>query len=239
MAESAGEAADCALTQSPRSLADQSRSRDSRTFALLWAAYLMAVTGLTAYRAGSMSGMGVEGVRATGRMLLACAAGGMAALWPMVRLSQAPPDKPRAVAVADVISILAPTQAILWTMHFVVAWGWRASLATGALLTSWGVLIAGVVLWGQMPGRGPRALWMAACLGLALVGPGAWVAFGLVSGHPGMEAALLGSPISGVYAITATAGGAPAQVGAAALVAALAPGVIGGCLWRAARDDKK
>lgn len=239
MAEGAGEAADRAITPSPRALADQSRSRDSRTFALLWAAYLMAVTGLTAYRAGSMSGMGVEGVRATGRMLLACAAGGMAALWPMVRLSQSPPDKPRAVALADVVSILAPTHAILWTMHFVVAWGWRASLATGALLTSWGVLIAGVILCGQRPDRGPRSFWMAACLGLALAGPVLWVASGLVSGQPGVDAMLLASPISGVYAITATVGGAPAQVGAAAWAAVLAPGLIGGCLWVAARDDER
>ncbi len=134
--------------RTPRTRPDWSHRRgEPRVFALGWTLYLMLCTvlmfGTIAMHPRSLGG---ELYRPAARTLVVLIAVGIAVLWPMVRLSQAAPERRTpAHVLADVLVLLIPAQALLWPQRVLAGWPLEVIAGQSALLGAWALLIGGVL----------------------------------------------------------------------------------------------
>ena len=172
----------------PRAPADRwaHRRAEPRPLAFVWTMFLAVASGVTLATLVAQGATGHDVYRPSARGLFALIAFGLTVLWPMLRLSQAPPDEPAGHSVAkDLTVLLAPVQAILWpqAMIFLANWPMRVVGACALLLAAWSVL-SGAVLALAMdhlgaverarPGRPTgklRAAWTLVFIALVSLGP--------------------------------------------------------------------
>lgn len=116
------------------------RRGEPRLAAFLWTGFLLAATGVLF---SAILEAGFRDVYLTAsNVLVTTAAAGAVLLWPTLRLSQAPPRRPAASFLLDVLVIWGPTLAIIWPQGLLAGWGISIPLALTALLLSWCVLNA-------------------------------------------------------------------------------------------------
>lgn len=142
------------------------RRAEPRTFAFIWTFYLFIAT-LTTYAVSLSAGVGTpDVVRPAARMLIALVAAGIVTVWPLVRLSQEPDQRPIIGPVLDTIVVIVPVQAIIWPQAF----GWLASwpvsviAALSVSLTSWCALVSGAVSITHTLRLRPRPASSTACM---------------------------------------------------------------------------
>jgi hypothetical protein len=195
------------------------RKGEPRLFALLWSGFLMAAAILTIF---ATRGGGVASARQHefgALSFMSIAAFGAVALWPMVRLSQASPDKPRRALIADLLVVLLPLHVIVWPTPLLTRWPIEVPSSILLVVSGWTLIAGAVVLFATSgPGTLPvpsdtgaearaRALraWASAALVLGIVaGPLIDVgshAFSLTGLGP--EAYLL-SPLTAGWAVAQT-----------------------------------
>ena len=208
------------------------RRGEPRLLLLFWAVYLLAASGATIMRLPRMGLSDPSFVQAAARALVLLVAVGLALLWPMVRLSQAPPRRPVAAALVDLAALLLPLAAVLWPVTWLGRWDWPVTAALIATLAAWGAALAAFVAAGTAGPAGPRRVgWAAAVALVALAAPA------LTAAVPAPGAGLgwlpYASPITAVYALTTEPGAAPPAMTSAEWWAALGPLAGAAALWAA------
>jgi len=219
------------------------RRGEPRTFALLWSAYLLLSAILTVFAAPILGQSGADAYLAPARALLALAAVGSTILWPMTRLSQAPPRRPARAALVDWFVLALLMQAVIWPLTILpggalarplpwpALWPWEVSAGVSLLLMGWTALIGGVVAMGTRgPAGASRSGWMALCIVLALAAPITMAAGGWLH-LPVSSDWMLGSPVTAMYVLTWAPGGHWATLSGVEWIAAGAPWIAAGVVW--------
>lgn len=178
------------------------RKGEPRLFTLLWAIYLMIGAMATIFATRTIGAPTPATYRAGCLAMITVVAAGATILWPLTRLSQRSPTNALRALGVDLVVILLPIQAVILPMPLLTRWPWEVNLAMSAAVSSWALLIAGVIAWGiaRPPGMGRAALMALICAlavggpGLALLGPG--------SRPPRMHTAMLLSPLTANWALT-------------------------------------
>ena len=191
------------------------RRAEPRTFAFIWTVYLFAAT-VSVYAVTVTSGVGgYDAIRPAARMLLVLIAAGMFIVWPLVRVSQEPDQRPLVGPVLDLIVVLVPIQAIVWPQYawWLTGWPFGVVAATAAVLAAWAVVVASIVSMSHQAraARQVSAPWcMLIVMGLLVlchVPMAAQAAFASASGATGERGELIRplwmlSPIGGVLELT-------------------------------------
>jgi len=157
------------------------RRTEPRAFAAFWLAYLVATFGVSAGSAGGLGLVAFDVYRQVARTSLVLASIGVGVLWPLIRLSQARPERIGRSALADLIVVVLPlgvvslSQSLGWLADWPLAVTLRVWVAFGA----WAVWIAVLIAVAQSRGWPP---WfaMAVCLCLSFGG----AIFGLHTARP-------------------------------------------------------
>lgn len=186
------------------------RRGEPRGFALLWSCYLLGACAVTLFRPAFSLSFDLMHIRTSSRMLVAMLCLGIVVVWPMFRLSQAPPRHPTRGALVDVLIVLAPCLAIVGSTSLLTRWHWHASGAMLAAVASWTLLVGGAIAVAtRWESGGARALSMLAILGVcsaSLLGGlvNAWSATqsGASLDPEGWRVAQLLSPFSAPFAIS-------------------------------------
>lgn len=134
------------------------RRAEPRTLAFLWAMYILAAglltIGVLLFR-GPWALLDKDVYQYAARTMLLCVAIGLAALWPMARLSQSVPLRERASGAIfkDMLVLLPPTQAVVWAQAAARA-GWAIDLiaAMALSLVAWPMLAGAVMALVLRPG---------------------------------------------------------------------------------------
>lgn len=177
------------------------RRGEPRLLVLCWAVYLLAASGATIMRLPQMGFAEPRFVQGAARVLMVLIAGGLTLLWPMVRLSQASPRRPRTAALVDYFALSVPLCAVLWPVTWLGRWDWRVTAAVLAMLGAWGLCVAGVVAMGTRGSSGAgRTGWAIAVVIALAAGP---VIGAMLSGVvTDASWAFYASPMTGVFALT-------------------------------------
>lgn len=184
------------------------RKGEPRTFTLLWAIYLMAGALMTIFAVRSASGAGIRQWTYGCRAMVIVVVVGVCILWPMVRLSQASPERPRKSTLIDLMILLVPIQAVVWPMPLLSGWTWIVTVGIVLMLFGWGLLIGGLVARGCASSTSFVRTWtMASILGLVCAGPVLsffvdWMAMPAGTRLP--EWWGLTSPLTATHALTTT-----------------------------------
>lgn len=143
----------------PASGPDPYRARrgEPRGFALAWTGFLILATASCFATYGATLGISPRGYINAARALTGVLGAGIAILWPVVRLSQAPAQTGGSGVVArDLVIILLPLQAVLWPQALVARWPIETIGAVAITLTAWAAAVGAVVAMALGPGV-PRA----------------------------------------------------------------------------------
>lgn len=208
------------------------RRGEPRVFTLLWAMYLMGVASMTLFAVGVAGPRDPNVLGEGARAMLTLAAFGLGALWPMVRLSQAPPDAPISAAFGDVVAINAPLQALIWPMGLLTDWSPAVLGALALDLLGWSLLVAALLgaAMGGRPGTWSRIGWMTLFLAITLGGPAALARLETL-GAPIDPLFWLISPATSVVTLTAHQSGLPVTIAPAEWLGAAAPAAASGPVW--------
>jgi len=187
-----------------------SRRGEPRTFIAIWAAYLFGATLVSIGTAGAAGLLSGEVYRPAARVMLEAAAFGIVFVWPLIRLSQAAPERPLraflidSLIVAVPVQILAGVQALPW----MAAWPRPVVGMMGGVLGGWTLLVGGLLAsyFGAGAERAmPRWVMMALLALLVVVGPALSVLDVRVMDRPEADACdawMMTSPLSAVFEIT-------------------------------------
>lgn len=180
------------------------RRGEPRTFAFLWTLYLLLATVAMFWKVLRAGVPTLDIYRPAMRVLLVSAAAGATVVWPMIRLCQESPRGKRvAHAIADVVVILLPLQAVLWPQVLLAQWSAEVVLAVDLLFGAWVAMCGAIVLWGWER----RGVWRAMPVGLCILVVGVGPLIGLTAralsgAGTGLGHWSLASPLTGVYALT-------------------------------------
>ncbi len=181
------------------------RKGEPRMLALLWAMYLMGGALMTIFAVRSLGAPSSDRYAYGCRAMLFIVILGTSVLWPMARLSQAPPKRPLYATLVDLFAMLAPVQAVIWPMTLLTSWGWDVVAGLNLLVASWAALASALVLRGAVSRSWvTRTLLMAVLVLLVGAAPG----LGLLLANSGAPAlprwwSML-SPITGVLELTSS-----------------------------------
>lgn len=199
-------------------------ARRSRSLILAWSLYLLAATLVSAAAAGAHAAIDVDTPRVAARLVLLLSAIGLVVLWPMLRLSQSPPCRPRALIAADLVLLLVPLQVFIWPHALITRWPMEVIAAVSLVLAAWALVVGAVLLVALRPDPARQlrrpALWLGLCLLLLIPGPVVVLLSGatIVPGEPPPLArvALTSSPLTAAYELTRDRpwSGRPARVAA-------------------------
>lgn len=207
------------------------RRGEPRLFALLWSLYLFGAALTTVMQIPVLGASEIRFVRSHGQMLLLLIAIGLTLLWPLVRLSQARPRRPTVASLIDLLALLAPVQAVIWPLKWLGNWSWEVTAGVNGLLVSWSVLVGAFVALGTATRPGPaRAAWMAVVTILVCGAPVA-VGIGGLAGISAPAEVALGSPLTGVYALTFGEAGQSPHMTPAMWIAVSVPVIVAIPLW--------
>lgn len=186
------------------------RRGEPRAFAVFWILYLLGSTIVSLGPAWSLGAPSYETYRPAASTLMVLCGVGLLLLWPMVRLSQAPPRYPLRAVIGDLIVLLLPLAAVVLPQAFPFMTGWPMRVAGAVMLvfTGWAFAVGGVLLF-VLSGSATavaRAGAMALIVAASLAGP---AVEGLRPRRPppaqAMDAArpaALASPLSAAWEIT-------------------------------------
>jgi hypothetical protein len=234
----------------PRDRPDWSHRRgEPRVFALVWMLYLMGVTALMFASLSDAFFVSPAITRPAARGMLLATIAGVVLLWPAVRLSQRPAERPVRAVLRDLFVVLIPAQAVIWphALRELGDWSMGVLLALAGVFAAWALVVGGLLAMADS-GRGAgraRWAWTLLLLGVCLGAPAYGVARGRLPMTPGPPPAArpgwMLSPLTAVLEVTrdreATDGGtrvsgthwrliaAPACVGGSLLCLAGATGV--------------
>ncbi len=181
------------------------RRAEPRALAFMWTLYLFFASMLTFAYVGTHGTLSWDVYRPVARLMLVTAAVGIGILWPMVRLSQLPPERRIGRAMfADWIVIVLPLAAVILPQAWLAGWPADVVTAVAAHLASWALLTAGILIIALSGRATPtaRSLAMGVCIVLMLAWP---ITAAIVRGM-GEATPTLGdfaSPTTAVYQLTA------------------------------------
>lgn len=184
----------------------------------------------------SLGGMGYIGLvgyevfRPATIILLSMTGIGVSILWPMVRLSQVPPNDPSGAFALDGFVVLVPALVVLaaQSMPWMAGWPATVSMTIGASYFSWAAAVGALlaVYFMRLTHWIPRWLWMLHILVLVSAGP-ALAAIVAPLGAPSklIETLLMLSPLTAPFEAAAdrTWLGVSARVESHHIAAAFAP----------------
>lgn len=183
------------------------RRTEPRPFALLWILYLIAAALVSFGIAGTFAYPSAELYKHATRVMLFLACMGVAIFWPMLRLSQARPEKPRLSVILDLLVLLPPLQCVVWPQAFDWMSRWTLGVVLGISLASMGwSLLIGAVLAMAISTESPtlamrdrtsrRSLWMIVFLAMTVLGPACSLSLpGLADCDPWLMASPVGSTL--------------------------------------------
>jgi hypothetical protein len=180
------------------------RRGEPRTFAFLWTLYLLMATVMMFWKVLRTGVPTLDIYRPSIRGLLVAATLGATAVWLMVRMCQESPAGRRVWhALADVMVLMFPLQAVLWPQLFLAQWSFEVILAVDLLIMGWVVATAAVLVRGwELRGgwrAGPVGAWIVVLSAGPLIG---MTARALSAAGTGLGVWAMSSPLTGVYHLT-------------------------------------
>ena len=181
------------------------RRAEPRALAFMWTLYLFVASMLTFAYVGTHGTLSWDVYRPVARLMLVTAAVGIGVLWPMVRLSQLPPQRHVGKSMlADWIVIVLPLAAVILPQAWLAGWPADVVTAVATHLASWALLVAGILMFalGRRTGPMQRSIAMGLCIMLLLAWP---IATAVVRSAGGSlpELGDFASPLTMVYQLTA------------------------------------
>lgn len=217
------------------------RRAEPRMFAAMWTFYLFVASVVSVGAAGVMGLVATDVYRPAARILVVITGAGVGVVWPLIRLSQAPPRRALRAAVVDAIVVIMPVQAMVWPqgLDWMAAWPWSAVGTLAGVFAAWIVLVSallalyferleamGVARWGAMLGF----------VLLAGIGPGvSLLGWRAGPGETRVDAWMITSPVGSVWELVRDR----AWTGSAALAlpghlwGAVVAGLVGLTIWGA------
>jgi hypothetical protein len=191
----------------PKDRPDWSHRRgEPRVIALLWMFFLMGVTGVMFLSVSEAFYVSPSITRPAARGMILTTMAGLVLLWPAVRLSQRPADRPVRSALRDLFVLLIPAQAVVWPHALRVLADWQVPvlLASCLALAAWGLVIGGLIALADASPRRRGSVWMGAVLAVVFAGPIVSVLFGPGGGVRAdlARAGWMLSPLTSVVEIT-------------------------------------
>ncbi len=185
------------------------RRTEPRPFALLWIIYLITAALVSFGIAGTFAYPTAELYKHATRVMLFLACLGFAIFWPMLRLSQARPERPRLSVILDLVVLLPPLQCVVWPQAFDWMSRWTLGVVLGVSLASigWSLLVGAVLalaLSTESPSlatrerTGRRSLWMIVFLAATVLGPACSLS---LPGLPDCDPWLMSSPVGSALEI--------------------------------------
>ena len=207
------------------------RKGEPRVFALFWSVYLMGAAMLTLFAIGSASIPTAAQYQIGSAAMITMIALGSTLLWPLVRLSQATPDRPVSATLADMFVLLAPMQIVIWPLPLLTRWPLEIVASLAGLLASWTLLIGVIVARGTASPNGvSRALAMLTCVTLVATGPlllSLLPQRGPAHEQPGPW---MLSPLTGIWALVASPGGLRPRLSQVERLGVVAPALLAGVM---------
>ncbi|MBK9189042.1 MAG: hypothetical protein IPM33_08810 [Phycisphaerales bacterium] len=217
------------------------RRGEPRTFIAIWAAYLFGATLVSIGSAGAAGLLSVEVYRPAARVMLEAAAFGILFVWPLIRLSQAAPERPLRAFMIDSLIVALPVQifAGVQALPWMAAWPRDVVGVMGGVLGAWSLLVGGVLTTYFIVGASrslPRWVMMALLVALGVVGPALSVLDVRVLDRAEADACdawMMTSPLSAVFEVTRDRPwtGATAAVGDGHRLALGVTLGAAGCVW--------
>ncbi len=158
------------------------RRGEPRTFAFLWAIYLMlgSIIALGVVLAGGI--VTLDAYQPLSRALVVTLTVGVMVFWPLIRLSQAaPPEGSRLAVLKDLAVVLIPLQAVVWPQMFLARWNINIVEATSLAIIAWGLLVGALLVIAIRSNMTWRSAWMLLVVVLAIGGAGIAIVSGLTS----------------------------------------------------------
>lgn len=151
------------------------RRGEPRVFALIWMLFLMCVTGLMFASISDAFYVSPTITRPAARGMILTTMAGLVLLWPAIRLSQQPAERPARSVLRDLFVLLVPAQAVIWpnALPELADWPVDLLLALAGSFVAWSLLVGGLLALadaGRHAGH-HRGLWMLAVLLVALGAP--------------------------------------------------------------------
>lgn len=160
------------------------RRGEPRTFAFLWAMFLMfaALVALGVVLTGGI--VSLDAYQPLSRGLVVTIAVGVLVFWPLLRLSQDVPEEGSIRAtLKDLFIVLVPVQAVIWPQMFLARWSVETVLAMSLALTAWTLVIGAVLVLALRRRATLRTAWMLLCVTLAIGG----LVIGIATGASSMD----------------------------------------------------
>lgn len=152
------------------------RKGEPRMLTLAWTVFLLIASAVTLFVSNGAGLVRAVQYQANARRLFLIIAIGACVLWPMVRLSQSPPDpRDRRIGRAlclDLFAVSFPIAAVLLPLPILTGWSWTLMLSIWLVICAWSLLTIGTAYWGVASGPDSsmrRATAMAAVLLLTLI----------------------------------------------------------------------
>lgn len=125
------------------------RRAEPRPFAVIWLGFILAASVMSIGAVGALGLMASEVYRPAARVMISIIGAGVAIVWPMIRLSQEPPERPFRAFGADAVVVTIPILLMITpqSLPWMAAWPLEVSGALAAVLVGWTVLVAGVLGW--------------------------------------------------------------------------------------------
>lgn len=158
------------------------RRGEPRTFAFLWAIYLMigSIIALGIVLAGGI--ITLDTYQPLSRGLVVTLAVGVLVFWPLIRLSQAAPEEgSRKAILQDLAVVLIPLQAVLWPQMYLARWTYDIVAATALAILAWGAIVGALLVIALRREDTWRSAWMAVILVIAIGGAGSSILYGSVA----------------------------------------------------------
>ncbi|MEM9560868.1 MAG: hypothetical protein AAF995_11215 [Planctomycetota bacterium] len=195
----------------PKDRADWSHRRgEPRLFAVGWMVFLMGASGLVLAGIGAATHLSPHVAAPAARGALVAIAIGIGVLWPMLRLSQVPPDRRRVLreVLRDLLVMVPPAAAVVLpqSLPFLANWPIEVILSVVALLAAWSLVAGGLVALGYATARADGTgrsgtIWMLAVVALVAAGPIVLGVRAPARDESARPVALV-SPVSGVMELT-------------------------------------
>lgn len=169
----------------PKDRPDWSHRRgEPRVFALVWMLFLMGVTGIMFASLSDAFFVSPGITRPAARGMLLATTAGIVLMWPALRLSQQPAERPVRFVLRDLFVLLIPAQAVIWpnALRELGDWPLLLLLALAAMQGAWALVIGGLIALadataGRRRAPASRGLWMLAVIAVVLAAPlaGLWL----------------------------------------------------------------
>jgi len=205
---------------------------EPKALTLLWSLYLLVAAGMTIFAADHLWIYDANVFRISSKIMVAMIGVGIGALWPMVRLSQASPEKVAESSLADALALWVPAQAVLWPLTLLGGWAWGVTGALAMAMIAWMGVFGGIIALGvsARPGIG-RSLWMLIALAIVAGAPIWAVSTGWTVHEHELIDWRLCSPLTTGWGLTSTLSGGAAAMTTDKWAAVEIPAALALVIW--------